>query len=569
MSALSIGIPERLKLIVFLDLSGLSPPPFFDPKGLCPDVTYLASIVTSLVGKPLIQIVILPNKYLSINFQILKSEVIMKNFMLFIFVLIVCCQTQVSSQPCLPEGIIFTTQEEIDNFQTNYPGCTEIEGNVTINGDDITNLNGLNVLTAFWGNLLIGDTIYPFSGNPSLASLEGLENLTFIGENLWIFANDSIASLTGLENLATIEGDLQIGGSYGGNSSLTSLTGLDNVTSIVGNLEISHNHNLSSLMGLENVTFIGGDFYIGDNVLLTNLTGLENLTIVEGDLNVGFVVGLWGSYLCFGNPSLTNLAGLNNLVTIGGDLSIQCNNSLNSLTGLENLTTIEESFIIGFSVCNWPNSYYVGNSSLASLNGLNNLTFIEDHLVILGNDSLTSLTGLYNVVSIGGSIAIHDNNSLMSLIGLNNVDAGSIEGLNISWNSSLYTCEVQSVCDYLANPNGSVLISNNASGCNSQEEVEAACESVSIGELSFGNTFIISPNPLESNTLIEYTLHHNSPVILQIFDLSGQVIVTLIDEFQQQGKNEVVFNCSGVTAGIYFCVLQTNEGIQTQKMIKL
>ena len=33
---------------------------------------------------------------------------------------------------CLPEGITFSTQAEIDNFQTNYPGCTEIEGDVVI-----------------------------------------------------------------------------------------------------------------------------------------------------------------------------------------------------------------------------------------------------------------------------------------------------------------------------------------------------------------------------------------------------------------------------------------------------
>ena len=51
-----------------------------------------------------------------------------------------------SSQPCLPEGIIFTTQAEIDNFQTSYPGCTEIEGDVTISGDDINNFIGLRTL---------------------------------------------------------------------------------------------------------------------------------------------------------------------------------------------------------------------------------------------------------------------------------------------------------------------------------------------------------------------------------------------------------------------------------------
>ncbi len=57
------------------------------------------------------------------------------------------------SQPCLPSGITFSTQEEIDNFQSNYPYCTEIEGDVIIEGNDVTNLYGLSVLTAIGGFL--------------------------------------------------------------------------------------------------------------------------------------------------------------------------------------------------------------------------------------------------------------------------------------------------------------------------------------------------------------------------------------------------------------------------------
>ncbi len=29
------------------------------------------------------------------------------------------------AQSCLPNGITFNTQQEIDDFATNYPGCTE------------------------------------------------------------------------------------------------------------------------------------------------------------------------------------------------------------------------------------------------------------------------------------------------------------------------------------------------------------------------------------------------------------------------------------------------------------
>jgi hypothetical protein len=36
------------------------------------------------------------------------------------------------SQGCLPEGITFTTQDQIDNFQANYPECTEIEVDIIL-----------------------------------------------------------------------------------------------------------------------------------------------------------------------------------------------------------------------------------------------------------------------------------------------------------------------------------------------------------------------------------------------------------------------------------------------------
>jgi hypothetical protein len=57
------------------------------------------------------------------------------------------------SQPCLPEGITFTTQGQIDDFQSNYPGCTEIMGTVLIEGNNITNLDGLNGISIIGGYL--------------------------------------------------------------------------------------------------------------------------------------------------------------------------------------------------------------------------------------------------------------------------------------------------------------------------------------------------------------------------------------------------------------------------------
>ena len=122
-------------------------------------------------------------------------------------------------QNCLPEGITFTTQAQINNFQTNYPGCTEIEGNVQISGlFNITNLNGLNVLTTIGGSLVIQQSF-------ALTNLTGLDNLTSIGGGFWIENNYTLASLTGLENLTSIGGNLFIFD----NGLLTDINGLDNV----------------------------------------------------------------------------------------------------------------------------------------------------------------------------------------------------------------------------------------------------------------------------------------------------------------------------------------------------
>jgi hypothetical protein len=140
---------------------------------------------------------------------------------------------------CLPEGITFTTQEQIDNFQTNYPGCTEIEGEVSIGnymGTDISNLNGLNVLTSIGGDLGIVN-------NDFLVSMNGLENLTSIGGHFWVQGNNNLIGFSGLENLNSIAGDLWILD----NTTLISLTGLENIeASSIINLGIKNNPSLST-----------------------------------------------------------------------------------------------------------------------------------------------------------------------------------------------------------------------------------------------------------------------------------------------------------------------------------
>src|SRR5210317_2398415 len=108
-----------------------------------------------------------------------------------VIVLTILAFLLVSAQdPCLPDGIEFTLQEQIDNFQTDYPGCTEISGDVWIVGADISNLEGLNVITSIGGTL-------SFLNNSILNSMSGLENLSSIEGNFEIDDNNALTSLSG------------------------------------------------------------------------------------------------------------------------------------------------------------------------------------------------------------------------------------------------------------------------------------------------------------------------------------------------------------------------------------
>ena len=123
---------------------------------------------------------------------------------------------------CLPGGITFTTQQQIDDFASNYSNCKEVLGNLVIEQDfnlpDIVSLEGLHQLTHISGDLLIVD-------NSGLSSLSGLDSLTSIDGILMINANNSLTSITGLGNIDhTTITDLQII-----SNETLSICGLDNI----------------------------------------------------------------------------------------------------------------------------------------------------------------------------------------------------------------------------------------------------------------------------------------------------------------------------------------------------
>ena len=170
---------------------------------------------------------------------------------------------------------------------------------------------------------------------------------------------------------------------------------------------------------------------------------------------------------------------------------------------------------------------------------------------------LNDLTGFLNVNSIDGDLRIINNNSLKSLVGLNNVNPSSIVKLIIHSNDSLSICAVQSVCEYLMNPNGEIDIYYNEMGCNSVEEVEEAC-AVSVIENHLKTSLKIHPNPFSTSTTIEYYLNQPLNASIYIYNNLGEQ-VDLIQEHQQSGKQQFTWNAQGLTPGVYYFRLEAGE----------
>jgi hypothetical protein len=77
---------------------------------------------------------------------------------------------------------------------------------------------------------------------------------------------------------------------------------------------------------------------------------------------------------------------------------------------------------------------------------------------------------------------------------------------------------------------------------------------------SLPNAFDLSqnyPNPFNARTTIEYLLPNDADVTLEIFDVLGRRIETLVDGNQSSGAHSIVWNADNVASGLYFYRLQT------------
>ncbi|HXG00823.1 MAG TPA: T9SS type A sorting domain-containing protein [Bacteroidota bacterium] len=75
------------------------------------------------------------------------------------------------------------------------------------------------------------------------------------------------------------------------------------------------------------------------------------------------------------------------------------------------------------------------------------------------------------------------------------------------------------------------------------------------------------PNPFNPTTTIQFALPSASHVRLEVFNLLGQRVETLVNGFKEAGTYTLQFDASDLPTGIYFYRLQAGQFVQTRKMI--
>jgi hypothetical protein len=77
------------------------------------------------------------------------------------------------------------------------------------------------------------------------------------------------------------------------------------------------------------------------------------------------------------------------------------------------------------------------------------------------------------------------------------------------------------------------------------------------------------PNPFGQTTTILYTLHAPAPVVLDVFNLLGRKVSTLVQGWQAAGVHDVTFEAGGLPEGVYVYRLSAGRWQQQKKMVLL
>ena len=75
------------------------------------------------------------------------------------------------------------------------------------------------------------------------------------------------------------------------------------------------------------------------------------------------------------------------------------------------------------------------------------------------------------------------------------------------------------------------------------------------------------PNPFNPSTIIRFGLPNAENVLLQVYNVNGQLVSTLVDGYLDAGYHDIDFNGRQLSSGIYLYKLTTNNYTIMKRML--
>jgi hypothetical protein len=99
--------------------------------------------------------------------------------------------------------------------------------------------------------------------------------------------------------------------------------------------------------------------------------------------------------------------------------------------------------------------------------------------------------------------------------------------------------------------------------------VDATCASAAaVPEAAPSAAALIAmPNPASTSTVLRFRLSQGGPVTVEIFDVVGRWVATLVDGWLPAGGHTVVWDASRMQSGIYLCRLSAAEQRDTRRIL--
>jgi hypothetical protein len=101
-----------------------------------------------------------------------------------------------------------------------------------------------------------------------------------------------------------------------------------------------------------------------------------------------------------------------------------------------------------------------------------------------------------------------------------------------------------------------------------EPDVPVSVEDVPVAEVPDAFTLHQNyPNPFNPTTTISYTLSEPGHVSVRVYNMAGQLVQELVNEYRSQGTYEVTFDAGSMASGVYVSRMGYEGHVQTRRMV--